>query len=164
MSNFKRYLYTFLLIATCLIASPFIFAQIWKTSKDKVIPAKSNAEIEATVQTTTTTTTQTSGTSSPEETTTTTTTVPTEPVLEFQSSDASYFDDALFIGDSRTVGISEYGNLQNADYFCNTGMSVYNLFSANEKVKSLGTSTSLEALLDTKQYHIVLLLPDRLLQ
>lgn len=151
MSNFKRYLYTFLLIATCLIASPFIFAQIWKTSKDKVIPAKSNAEIEATVQTTTTTT-QTSGTSSPEETTTTTTTAPTEPVLEFQSSDASYFDDALFIGDSRTVGISEYGNLQNADYFCNTGMSVYNLFSASEKVKSLGGSTNLEALLDTKQY------------
>lgn len=152
MSNFKRYLYTFLLIATCLIAAPFIFAQIWKTSKDKVIPAKSNAEIEATVQTTTTTTTQTSGTSSPEETTTTTTTAPTEPVLEFQSSDASYFDDALFIGDSRTVGISEYGNLQNADYFCNTGMSVYNLFSASEKVKSLGGSTNLEALLDTKQY------------
>lgn len=148
MSNVKRYLYTFLLIVTCVIASPLIFKQIWETSKDKAEPAKSNAEIQSSVQTTTTS--ETTGTSSYEETTTTT--APPEPVLEFQSSSASYFDDALFIGDSRTVGISEYGNLQNADYFCNTGMSVYNLFSANENVKSLGTSTNLEDLLNKNQY------------
>ncbi len=160
MSKFKRYLYTFLLIFTCVIASPFIFKQIWETSKDKIPTPKSSSEISLPAQTTTTTTdTGTTATSDESaETTTTTVTEVTEKPLEFQSSDASYFDDALFIGDSRTVGISEYGNLQNADYFCNTGMSVYNLFSANEKVKSLGESTGLENLLDTKQYGKVYLM------
>jgi lysophospholipase L1-like esterase len=35
-----------------------------------------------------------------------------------------YFDDALFIGDSRTVGIKLYGTLKNADYFCDKGLMV----------------------------------------
>ena len=30
-----------------------------------------------------------------------------------------YFTDALFIGDSRTVGIAEYGTIKNATYFAN---------------------------------------------
>ena len=50
----------------------------------------------------------------------------------FITSDSSYFDDALFIGDSRTVGLCEYGTLKNADYFASTGMSVYKLW--NEKI------------------------------
>lgn len=33
------------------------------------------------------------------------------------SVEKSYFNDALFIGDSRTVGISEYGDLNNATFF-----------------------------------------------
>ena len=45
-----------------------------------------------------------------------------------------YFDDALFIGDSRTVGISEYGELNNATFFANTGMSVYNVFDKKVSV------------------------------
>ena len=44
-----------------------------------------------------------------------------------------YFNDALFIGDSRTVGIMEYGNLNNASFFANDGLSVYNV---REKVVS----------------------------
>ena len=39
----------------------------------------------------------------------------------------SYFDDALFIGDSRTVGLAFY-RIEGADYFCSVGMSTYNLF------------------------------------
>lgn len=42
---------------------------------------------------------------------------------EFVKGSASYFDDVLFIGDSRTVGIKEYGKLKNADYFCEVGLS-----------------------------------------
>ena len=45
----------------------------------------------------------------------------------FSTGDASYFDDALFVGDSRTVGLREYGTLKNADYFSSTGMSVFNI-------------------------------------
>lgn len=46
---------------------------------------------------------------------------------DFVTGDASYFDDALFIGDSRTVGICAYGTLKNADYFSTKGMSVFNI-------------------------------------
>lgn len=45
----------------------------------------------------------------------------------FVNGDASYFDDALFVGDSRTVDLCEYGTLKNADYFSATGMNVFNI-------------------------------------
>ena len=35
------------------------------------------------------------------------------------------FDDVLFIGDSRTDGLSEYGHLGNADVFADSGLSAY---------------------------------------
>lgn len=41
----------------------------------------------------------------------------------FATTDASYFDDALFVGDSRTIGLYLYGTLKNATYFADTGMS-----------------------------------------
>ena len=62
-----------------------------------------------------------------------------------------YFNDALFIGDSRTVGIMEYGNLNNATFFANNGLSVYNV---REKVVSspqIGKLT-LEELLTNKKF------------
>lgn len=58
---------------------------------------------------------------------------PQKPVYEFTQAPEGYFDDALFIGDSRTVGLYEYGGIEGADFFATTGMSVYNIDS--EKVK-----------------------------
>ena len=62
-----------------------------------------------------------------------------------------YFTDALFIGDSRTVGIAEYGTIKNATYFANTGMSVYNIWSQKIDISSVG-KVSLEELLDKKNF------------
>ena len=62
-----------------------------------------------------------------------------------------YFDDALFIGDSRTVGISEYGELNNATFFANTGMSVYNVFDKKVSVPKVG-KVKLDQLLTSKKY------------
>lgn len=62
-----------------------------------------------------------------------------------------YFSDALFIGDSRTVGIAEYGTIKNATYFANTGMSVYNIWSQNINISSIG-KVSLKELLDKKNF------------
>ena len=40
--------------------------------------------------------------------------------------------DTLFIGDSRTVGLYEYGGLeQTADFCATTGLTVYKLFQEN---------------------------------
>ena len=44
---------------------------------------------------------------------------------DFVTVDFTYFDDALFIGDSRTVGLRDYtaGNLAAATFFCSSGMN-----------------------------------------
>ena len=70
---------------------------------------------------------------------------------EKQTVGKEYFEDALFIGDSRTVGISEYGDLNNAIFFANTGMSVYNVFEKNVSVPQVG-KLKLEQLLTYKKF------------
>ena len=60
-------------------------------------------------------------------------TAPTEPQpIELTTAPEGYFSDALFIGDSRTVGLQEYGSIPQACYFATSGMSVYDIF--HEKV------------------------------
>lgn len=69
----------------------------------------------------------------------------------FTTADASYFNDALFIGDSRTMGLKEYGQMEGAEFFANTGMSVYNVKEKVVNVPSVGDVT-IEQLLSAKQY------------
>lgn len=45
------------------------------------------------------------------------------------------FTNVLFIGDSRTAGLSEYGDLGQAEVFADSGMSVFNLFDSRVKQK-----------------------------
>ncbi|MDE6780082.1 MAG: lipase [Ruminococcus sp.] len=134
MKKSYQCLYTILLLITCFIASPLIFRQIWNSSKE-VEPASSKKPPVIDINKTDTVTTE--NTSVPEftdtdipdttEPTEEITTEPPEPVLSFVKSDPSYFDDALFIGDSRTVGIYEYGTLKNAHYFCSVGLASYKI-------------------------------------
>lgn len=76
-----------------------------------------------------------------------------EPVREpvMYEADISWFDDALFIGDSRTVGLSEYGNLGNAEVVADSGMSVYKIFKRRFTL-STGEEGTLEELLSQKQF------------
>lgn len=60
-------------------------------------------------------------------------------------------DDALFIGDSRTVGLMEYAGIDGADYFCTVGMSVYNIHKKPVSVPNVGKVTLTE-LLHSKKY------------
>lgn len=60
-------------------------------------------------------------------------------------------EDALFIGDSRTVGLMEYAQLEGADFFCTTGMSVFNIHKNAVSVPGVGNVT-LTKLLDNKKY------------
>ena len=53
---------------------------------------------------------------------------PADTGVTFGSVDETYFDDALFIGDSRTVGLSQYGRLGQADYFADVGLTVFNVW------------------------------------
>lgn len=63
----------------------------------------------------------------------------------------SWFDDALYIGDSRTVGLRDCARQGKADYFCDVGMSVFNVW--DKKLSDYGfSSMSLTTLLATKSY------------
>lgn len=54
---------------------------------------------------------------------------PWEPV--FQTVGDDYFDDAVFIGDSRTVGMYNYSNLkETSTFYASVGLSVHKLFTA----------------------------------
>lgn len=77
-------------------------------------------------------------------------TMPT-PQAPVYGGDESYFDDALFIGDSRTVGLRDMARLGNADYFCNVGMTVYSMFRKGAADKNYSYRT-LESLLSEKTY------------
>ena len=63
-----------------------------------------------------------------------------------------WFNDVLFIGDSRTVGLRDYARLGNADYFCSIGMTVFD--ATKQELSDLNfEQTNLEKLLQTKRYH-----------
>lgn len=157
MKKFKQNTYTCLLLATCFVASPFIFHRIWETSSEvakkvdvpppigtsETVPGEdpvSDPDDTSAAQPTPDGTPVDPALAPP------TPTAAVESVYTFVSSDASYFDDALFIGDSRTVGIEEYGTLTNADYFCSVGMMSSKI--DEEYINGM----NFDQLIDSKQY------------
>ena len=61
----------------------------------------------------------------------------------FETVTEDYFDDALFIGDSRTVGLRDYTDLaEHADFYCETSLTIYKVLEESFK----GKGTILEAL------------------
>ena len=64
----------------------------------------------------------------------------------------SYYDDALFIGDSRVEGLKLYSQIDNATYYCRQGISVYNMMT--EKIaKSKGKATTIPKALKSKKFN-----------
>lgn len=75
---------------------------------------------------------------------------PTEP--PYVEVTEQWFDDVLFIGDSRTVGLRDYARLGSADYFCCVGMTVFDACEQLLEDKDFA-STNLVGLLSTKRYN-----------
>lgn len=168
MNRFKQCTYTMILLFTCLVASPMMFKQIWKNSAEKKKESKASIEdidIYKGIETTTGAPDASAPVSGePQQSTAPVTNGnPDNPASEpmasqppatenqayqtydFVQGDFSYFDNALFIGDSRTVGIRDYGSLGNADFYCKEGLSVAD-------AKNSCASGELSKLLSTGQY------------
>lgn len=64
--------------------------------------------------------------------------IPLTTEYAYQKVKKDYFDDAVFIGDSRIVGMNDYSGLTNATFFAKTGLTVYNLLD-DEFVKDPDT-------------------------
>ncbi|MCM1387623.1 MAG: GDSL-type esterase/lipase family protein [Bacillus sp. (in: Bacteria)] len=63
-----------------------------------------------------------------------------------------YFDDAAFLGDSRTMGISDYSGL-NADFYCENGMTIYKLLDEKGVTyQKTGEKVNLNQVMQQKQY------------
>jgi len=75
-----------------------------------------------------------------------------EPDGIFKSINQSYFDDALFIGDSRTICLQAYGGWNNATFYTSQGVSVWKILE--EKIAPLtdGTMGTIEQALSEKQF------------
>ncbi len=74
-----------------------------------------------------------------------------DKTYEFTTVDQSYFDDALFIGDSRTVGLHDYSGWDNATYYASIGLTVYDLFT-KPVVEENGTTITIEQALTEHKF------------
>lgn len=66
-------------------------------------------------------------------------TQPTEEVLtgepQFETVSDNYFHDALFIGNSRTVGLSLFGSMpEEATFYATVGMNIYDLMESTAQI------------------------------
>lgn len=68
----------------------------------------------------------------------------------FTSVTEDYFNDAVFIGDSRTVGISEYSGIENATFLCKTSLSIYDY--TKPKITYNDKTTSIQEVLQNEQF------------
>lgn len=77
----------------------------------------------------------------------------------YMTVDESYFDDAVFIGDSRTVGLYDYAGLDNAAFYASSGLTVYKLFEEPDgKYKDGNWPENIGTALGRQQYAKVYLM------
>lgn len=80
------------------------------------------------------------------------------PVQSSISESGSLFPDnfqaVLFVGDSRTVGLYEYGQMEEADAFADSGMTVFNLWDCETSFNNKGKK-NLEQVLTENQYQVI---------
>ncbi len=151
MKHLVRYSFTILLILSALI----------------VVPAcrlRQLSQIDTTDATDTTGTTVSATTADSATATTATTTITaTAPVTTTAAPTSSAAPDSnrtvafphtLFIGDSRSVGLKEYGKLSDATFFCSVGLNAYKITSETVEVNGFG-KLKLEALLSQAQFNQV---------
>lgn len=79
---------------------------------------------------------------------------------DFQEVTEDYFNDAVFIGDSRTVGLFEYGGLEErADFFAKISLTIYDVFTSPvAEDEETGGKITVEDALKKKQYGKVYLM------
>lgn len=76
--------------------------------------------------------------------------------MEEELPPEEFFRDTLFIGDSRTMGLAEYADLNGATVFANTGMNIYKLYSLDNAVHE--QEAKLADILAEKQYRKIYLM------
>lgn len=72
---------------------------------------------------------------------------------DYAIENTSYFNDAAFLGDSRTLGIADYAGIDEADFFCDSGMTIFKLLEEDGVTyQKTGHKVDLKQVLQEKQY------------
>jgi hypothetical protein len=122
-----------------------------RTSNQQLKPEKNSASVQpATEVAKSSETTKNSEEAQPK-------TATVDKTYHFQSVDQSYFNDALFIGDSRTVGLCDYSGWNNATYYASIGLTVYDMFKKPIVAENGGKITIEQALGEHKYGKIYLM-------
>lgn len=154
MKKFMQHSYMILLILTCVIVVPttLLLQSCGNEPSDQPTDPTTTVTTTTTESVTSTTTTNidsvTDTTSKPTDSTTTRTTASTTFP---NAGDTVSFADTLFIGDSRTVGLRDYGKISDATFFCAVSLSSNNLLTKPIEVSGYG-QIQLSALLEKKQF------------
>ena len=111
------------------------------TSEEENTPEEATSPEEVTTEESTTEEVTTEEVTTPKETT----------KKENGNIPPSSMEDALFIGDSRTVGLYEYSGMTEATFFVHVGMSVYNIDKEEIVVSGIGKIT-FEELINGRKY------------
>ena len=75
----------------------------------------------------------------------------TQPAPETDAVDDSWFDDAVFLGDSRTDGLRLYGGVPGADFIQHTGITVFDV-DTKDRIRIDGQTYTMMEALGLKQY------------
>ena len=71
----------------------------------------------------------------------------------YTKENIGYFNDAVFLGDSRTLGISDYAGLDEADFYCDSGMTIFKLLEPDGVTyQKTGSKENLTSVLQQKKY------------
>ena len=139
------------LLSLCfIIVAVILFMFLWKTpSASSGTETESNSTTQSNIITTPKDTSEDISSTKTEDSSEASTSI-TDNITSKTNNNTS-MGDALFIGDSRTVGLMEYAGIDGADYFCTVGMSVYNIHKNSVSVPNVGKVTLTE-LLNGKKY------------
>ena len=139
------------LLSLCfIIVAVILFMFLWKTpSASSGTETESNSTTQSNIITTPKDTSEDISSTKTEDSPEASTSI-TDNITSKTNNNTS-MGDALFIGDSRTVGLMEYAGIDGADYFCTVGMSVYNIHKNSVSVPNVGKVTLTE-LLNGKKY------------
>lgn len=139
------------LLSLCfIIVAVILFMFLWKSpSAGSGTKTESNSTTQSNIITTPKDTSEDISSTKTEDSSEASTSI-TDNITSKTNNNIS-MDDALFIGDSRTVGLMEYAGIDGADYFCTVGMSVYNIHKNSVSVPNVGKVTLTE-LLNSKKY------------
>ena len=75
-----------------------------------------------------------------------------------QPVDQSYFNDAVFLGDSRTVGLQLYSGWDNCDYLADVGMTIYDCLDRDISFGDIQHTTAREVLTTSRYGKVYIML------